>query len=124
MRALDRLDDTGTAIATEQVHPMNDDAHDDIKIGAACMDCGLDYEKFPMDTLLPRWQWLLIHPAEGGLLCANCIVARAAKVPGAVGLHAVIGIAPPFEEPVSADAVDPHGDSSTGKPPTRGKGIS
>lgn len=59
-----------------------------------CLDCGLDYEYFGMDTLLPRWQWLLIHPDEGGLLCANCIVKRAAKIPGAVGLHATIGIAP------------------------------
>lgn len=61
---------------------------------AACLDCGRAYEEFGLDILLPRWQWLLIHPAEGGLLCANCIVARSSKVPGAVALHAVIGIAP------------------------------
>lgn len=61
---------------------------------AVCLDCGLDYGDFGMDTLLPRWQWLMIHPSEGGLLCANCIVKRAAKIPGAVGLQAVIGIAP------------------------------
>lgn len=61
---------------------------------AVCLDCGRDYNDFGMDVLLPRWQWLLIHPDEGGLLCANCIVTRSAKVPGAVGLHATIGIAP------------------------------
>lgn len=66
---------------------------------ANCLDCGLDYDAFAMDTLLPRWQWLLIHPDEGGLLCANCIVKRAAKIPGSVGLHAIIGIQPPSAEP-------------------------
>lgn len=61
---------------------------------AVCLDCGLDYSAFGMDVLLPRWQWLLIHPDEGGLLCARCIVLRASRLPGAVGLEAVIGIAP------------------------------
>lgn len=61
---------------------------------AKCLDCGLDYAAFPMDLLLPRWQWLLIHPDEGGLLCAQCIMTRASKLPGAVAVHAVIGMAP------------------------------
>ena len=47
-----------------------------------CDDCGLDYEDFSKDTVLPDEHWLMIHP-EGfwGLLCANCIVARAARLP-------------------------------------------
>lgn len=59
---------------------------------AACMDCGRPYAEFPLDVLLPRHQWLDIHPADGGVLCPNCLVARAAKLPGAVAVHAVIGI--------------------------------
>lgn len=61
---------------------------------AICMDCGLDYDKFPLDVILPRSQWLEIHPADGGLLCAQCIVGRAAKINGATCIHAVIEIAP------------------------------
>ena len=35
---------------------------------AACLDCGLDYYRdFPLDVLLPRAQWLLIHPADHGV---------------------------------------------------------
>jgi hypothetical protein len=61
---------------------------------AKCLDCGLDYDQFGMDVLLPRHQWLTIHPADDGLLCALCITRRAARVPGAVALHVVIAIAP------------------------------
>lgn len=61
---------------------------------AACLDCGLPYEDFPLDLLLPRAQWLEIHPDDGGLLCAQCMVKRASKVPGATCVHAVIEIAP------------------------------
>lgn len=63
------------------------------ELEAKCLDCGRDYTDFGMDLLLPRWQWLLIHPDDGGLLCANCIVRRASGLRGAVALHAVIGIA-------------------------------
>lgn len=50
---------------------------------AACLDCGLPYADFPLDLNLPRAQWLAIHPeGENGLLCAACIVRRAAKIPG------------------------------------------
>jgi|SRR3990172_1038990 len=62
---------------------------------AACLDCGLDYYRdFPLDVLLPRAQWLLIHPADHGVLCAACIVKRAAKIPGARLAHLVIEFAP------------------------------
>lgn len=58
-----------------------------------CMDCGLPYERFPLDMLLPRSQWMEIHPDDGGLLCAQCIVTRASKLPGALSVQAVIEIA-------------------------------
>lgn len=61
---------------------------------AACLDCGLPYEDFPLDVVLPRAQWLRIHPDEHGLLCAKCIVARAAKVLGVVCVLAILEIAP------------------------------
>jgi hypothetical protein len=60
----------------------------------ACLDCGLPYSEFPLDVVLPRSQWLDIHPAEHGVLCAACIVKRAAKMPGATCVHAIIEIAP------------------------------
>ncbi len=59
-----------------------------------CLDCGLPYSDFPLDTHLSRSQWLEIHTDEGGILCANCIVKRAAKIPGAVLVHLVVEIAP------------------------------
>lgn len=61
---------------------------------AVCLDCGKPYAEFPLDVVLPRSQWLEIHPDEHGLLCAGCIVARAAKVPGATVAHLVIEFAP------------------------------
>lgn len=62
-------------------------------VTARCLDCGLDYSDFPLDMILPRWQWLLIHPAENGVLCANCMVKRASRIGGVVAIYAVIGIA-------------------------------
>lgn len=60
-----------------------------------CLDCGLPYATFPLDVLLPRAQWLAIHPeGDDGVLCASCIVARASKIPGATVVHAVVEIAP------------------------------
>lgn len=55
-----------------------------------CMDCGMPYREFPLDLLVPRGQWLAIHPGEDGVLCANCMVRRASRLPGAVVVHAVI----------------------------------
>lgn len=65
--------------------------------GAVCLDCGLRYDEFPLDLLLPRSQWLEIHPTSddgGGLLCAACMVRRASNIPGATAVHAVIEISP------------------------------
>ena len=58
-----------------------------------CSDCGLPYEDIPMDTTLSDKQWLMIHP-EGldGILCANCIVNRAAKIPTAISMRARIDL--------------------------------
>jgi len=47
-----------------------------------CLDCGLAYGGDDwLDTSLSNEQWRLIHPAEGGILCANCIVRRASRLP-------------------------------------------
>ena len=70
------------------------DAHDCPVCRAACIDCGLPYSNFPVDVLLPRSQWLEIHPDENGLLCAACIVRRASLVPGCASVHAFIEIVP------------------------------
>ena len=63
----------------------------------SCMDCGLDYTQYPMDVVLKREQWLLIHPEDGGCLCANCIVARASKLPGVINLTARITFGSDFD---------------------------
>lgn len=55
----------------------------------ACEDCGLPYRDFPLDVVLPDEHWELIHPSgTGGVLCAACIVSRAAQVPGVTVIHA------------------------------------
>lgn len=48
----------------------------------ACDGCGKPYRDLPLDVVLPDDQWLTIHGSPGGVLCAACIVARGAKVPG------------------------------------------
>ena len=55
-----------------------------------CMDCGVPYREFPLDTTLPDEQWRMIHDSDGGVLCASCIVRRAAKLPGVIAVRAVI----------------------------------
>jgi hypothetical protein len=62
-----------------------------------CMDCGLDYEQYPLDVVLKKAQWLLIHPDDGGVLCANCIVGRAAKLPRVINLSVQITFAEDFD---------------------------
>lgn len=49
-----------------------------------CMDCGLAREQFPLDIVVPddQWRQLTGRNDGGGLLCAACLVARAAKLPG------------------------------------------
>lgn len=55
-----------------------------VTIKAYCLDCGKDYEEFPLDTVLPNDQWAMINPALGGVLCANCMVERASKIKGVI----------------------------------------
>lgn len=59
---------------------------------ASCMDCGLDYEDFPLDMILPDRQWGAINPNEcgDGLLCAQCITRRAAGLSDRIILFAQI----------------------------------
>jgi len=58
------------------------------------MDCGADYDTaMAMSLLIPKSQWLRINPADGGLLCANCMLRRAAKLDGAVNITGVITFA-------------------------------
>lgn len=64
------------------------------KTDLRCMDCGMLYSEFGLDTVLPNAQWMAIHSADGGVLCANCIVKRAAKLRGATCAHMIIEIAP------------------------------
>lgn len=59
---------------------------------AKCIDCGLTYEEFGLDMTLPNEQWLMIHPDEDGILCANCIVKRAGKLEGSIAVRAKIDI--------------------------------
>lgn len=60
---------------------------------AGCIDCGLLYDEFPIDTTLPDNQWLMIHPeGRGGLLCANCIVKRASRLLGIIAVRMIFEI--------------------------------
>jgi hypothetical protein len=47
-----------------------------------CDDCKMLYIDFPMDVVLPDSQWEIIsgHSDGGGLLCAACIIKRAAHI--------------------------------------------
>lgn len=55
----------------------------------ACEDCGTPYAAFPLDVVLPDPDWLAIHPTGfGGVLCARCIVARAATLPTMIVVYA------------------------------------
>ena len=55
-----------------------------------CVDCGKPYEDFGLDMVLPDDQWLMVYPEKDGLLCASCIVKRAAKITDAISVRAVI----------------------------------
>ena len=55
-----------------------------------CLDCDLPYTEFGLDMTLPNEQWLMIHPDNGGLLCANCIVKRVERLPRTIAIRARI----------------------------------
>ena len=85
-------------------------------IAVRCMDCGLDYEHdFPLDVVLTKEQWLLIHPQDGGVLCGNCIVKRAAKLPHVINLTATIKFASDFD-----DVAEPSNEKAD-LPPTKAR---
>lgn len=63
-----------------------------------CPDCGQEYaDIMALDLALPRSQWLSINPDEGGVLCANCILRRASKLPHVINLTAIITFAQDYE---------------------------
>lgn len=63
-----------------------------------CLDCGCDYAAtMALSLLIPRDQWLLIHPEDGGVLCANCMLRRAEKLPGAINITGRITFACEYE---------------------------
>lgn len=76
-----------------------------------CADCSMQYGGVGwLDVTLPDDQWALIQPREtgGGILCANDIVRRASRLPGAEAVRAVIAFAPhdaPPPEPANAQNV-------------------
>lgn len=59
----------------------------------SCKDCGLPYEDFGLDTVLPEEFWIPISPqgeGEGnGILCANCIVKRLSKIEHVIAVYAI-----------------------------------
>jgi len=82
------------------------------KANPKCMDCGKPYKDFPLDTVLPNDQWRAINPQIGGLLCANCIVARGAKLPHVIVANLSFDIATPPFSPCNCPnrySIEPHG---------------
>lgn len=71
---------------------------------AGCMDCGKRYDDFKLDTLFSREDWLAINPQSVGLLCANCMVKRAAELPRVVSVRARIQYATEFTDSQPAGA--------------------
>jgi len=56
-----------------------------------CDSCGEPDEGMPVDITLPNHQWSAIK-GDDELLCANCIVKRASKLPGIIAVRAVFDI--------------------------------
>lgn len=61
-----------------------------------CLDCGMAYDDFGMDTTLPNLQWRMIMGEDTGkILCANCMVKRAkAKIKGVLAARMVFEVLP------------------------------
>lgn len=57
---------------------------------AECIDCGKLYRNFGLDMTFPDEQWEMICPDRGGILCANCILERASKLPNVIAIRAQI----------------------------------
>lgn len=58
--------------------------------GVKCLDCGAPSGDEPLALIIPRKQWLLIHPNDGGYLCAHCMIVRASRLPGAHNFTAIL----------------------------------
>jgi hypothetical protein len=67
-----------------------------------CQDCGTT--TMPLDTVLTGKQWGLICP-EGGTLCANCIVARAARLKDVINVCLRITFSDDYEGPEAGGRV-------------------
>jgi hypothetical protein len=81
---------------------------------AECLDCGMPYRDFPLDTTLPDDQWLMIHPeGENGLLCASCMVRRASRLTGIIAVRARFD----FGEDLLPDGWTPIGPGMTSSKP-------
>ena len=52
-----------------------------------CLDCAELYDGFGLDATLADDQWRMIHNSRDGILCANCMVKRAAMLPGAIAIR-------------------------------------
>ena len=61
------------------------------------MDCGIEDAEM-VGMIIPRSQWLAIHPDDGGILCANCMVARAKKLPNEICITGIITFADDYDE--------------------------
>jgi hypothetical protein len=49
-----------------------------------CKDCGMPYNQFGLDLVLPDEQFIEINGSINGLLCPTCICRRASDIPGYV----------------------------------------
>lgn len=60
-----------------------------------CHGCGKLYTEFPLDVVLTKKEWALIsgREDEGGLLCADCILRKACKLPGVTHVKLRLGYA-------------------------------
>lgn len=49
-----------------------------------CMRCGLAYQDFPIDVVVPDEQWAAISERHdgSGVMCGTCIIARGSALPG------------------------------------------
>jgi hypothetical protein len=72
-----------------------------------CLDCGMNYETQHLDFTLSAEQWKLIHPEVGGVLCATCMVRRAAKIPHVITMMGRIVFAEDYkrEGPLNPEVV-------------------
>ncbi len=71
-----------------------------------CIDCNCNYGQQPLDVTLSAKQWAMINPEIGGILCAGCIVKRAAKLPHVITVAMKIAFAEDyakFEGPLNPE---------------------